>query len=803
MEEKAKYSRYVHENTENFYDHFCVNILQHEPDLSVKLLRLLNGLNECPHIPCKQQYPLASIDIPQLRDLINSKFELKLSEGKDFSFTEDEDNDEDLQSSGFFHLNRLTAFLGYPRPLDILFDIQPPDDELTSPAPELYEEFKCFICFDVMNEPSTLPCGHSACLSCLKKAFAISDKCSVCKRQCHHTVIETLAVSIHLRSAIGHIFRRLQYKRDALKAQYSILIPHDELMRRALGDISFNRGQKVKALDEQSAAFNANIAMDGEQDVKDENLLSAISYDACKDLLRRAGCLAEWSGYESGVYDEVREIARAFLKHMVEGVLAVTEHRRARTVSVDAVIAFKPLNYTVLGFGGDFGIRHVWSSMVIAVMSQVHPIIRVDPQALSVLNDLSTFVMIAFLERAVRLANDSPSDLASACCIMEASDLSFPFELKFYDYIAEGDEHSEYTERLGTPVSYVSSKDLENAMQFVACGQLKLHAASEGTKAIEKFSAPASGTATASMATKAGLQCDPRIVALLASRAPNGYRMSKGAAVYLAGAIEYFIAEICELCGNAAKDAGYKAVSCRHVMWAIRGDAELDSMFKSCIIRDGGVIPHIHKLIVLPTMDGDGNDFKSSAFETLLKVKANGSAFIDPRTGRHSFFEDSDDDSADEYGSTLRRAPVLDAMCQESLAERVALARQALSPEELALMKSEGMFLCSDQNDVGWAEPSLTELHRRNQADICRMQKSHHKIFNAHCFGRLVESIAREINAMGRFFTAEAMECMQTLTEGYLVDFLDCSVANAVHADRKYLEAKDLHLTKRMRGEII
>lgn len=217
-------------------------------------------------------------------------------------------------------------------------------------------------------------------------------------------------------------------------------------------------------------------------------------------------------------------------------------------------------------------------------------------------------------------------------------------------------------------------------------------------------------------------------------------------------------------------------------------------MFKSCIIRDSGVIPHVKQ--ILRNID-DGNDFESSAFETLLKVKSNGNAFIDPRTGHHSYFWKSDGDGRVEDGSTLRRAPVLDFMCQESLTERIALARQALSPEELALMKSEGMYLCSDQNDVGWTEPSLAELHRRNLSDIHSMQQSHHKILNPHCFGRLVESIAGEVVSTGRrFFTAEAMECMQTLTEGYLINFLECSVANAVHAGRKYLEPKDIHLTK-------
>ena len=145
-------------------------------------------------------------------------------------------------------------------------------------------------------------------------------------------------------------------------------------------------------------------------------------------------------------------------------------------------------------------------------------------------------------------------------------------------------------------------------------------------------------------------------------------------------------------------------------------------------------------------------------------------------------------------------------MCMESAAESIALARQALTPEELAMMKSEGGFLSGDQAESGWAEPSLAELYRRSILDIRAMQQSHHKVFNPYHFGRLVEAVTRNMTSnvlpLKERFTAEAMEFIHTVTEGYLVDILERSVLNAIHAGRTLLEPKDLSLVRKIRREI-
>jgi len=100
-----------------------------------------------------------------------------------------------------------------------------------------------------------------------------------------------------------------------------------------------------------------------------------------------------------------------------------------------------------------------------------------------------------------------------------------------------------------------------------------------------------------STSSKAGLLFPVgRIKAMLQKFHP---KLSKGTSIFLASVLEYLIAEVLELSGNATKDMKVKRISPRHLLLAIRGDEELDKLLSNVIIPGGGVIPHIHKYLLI------------------------------------------------------------------------------------------------------------------------------------------------------------------------------------------------------------
>lgn len=75
-------------------------------------------------------------------------------------------------------------------------------------------------------------------------------------------------------------------------------------------------------------------------------------------------------------------------------------------------------------------------------------------------------------------------------------------------------------------------------------------------------------------------------------------RLRIGAPVYLSAVLEYLVAEVLELAGNAARDNKRRIIIPRHILLAIANDEELKKLLHGVTISQGGVLPNIQEVLL-------------------------------------------------------------------------------------------------------------------------------------------------------------------------------------------------------------
>lgn len=101
-----------------------------------------------------------------------------------------------------------------------------------------------------------------------------------------------------------------------------------------------------------------------------------------------------------------------------------------------------------------------------------------------------------------------------------------------------------------------------------------------------------------STAKKAGLTFPPSRFRRLFKDGKGTERIGKTSGVYAAAVIEYMMAEILELSGNAAVQNKKTRITPRHIQLAVSQDEELSKMYEGSVITDGGVQPNINPVLL-------------------------------------------------------------------------------------------------------------------------------------------------------------------------------------------------------------
>ena len=902
----------------DFYQKFMSQTLYSDDDDSKKVLvvKAMRGLHRTPKIPCTTTKGVVSVDLSGARAFLAAYFDMPCEfvarvdgedeDGKLFQLGDDDDDHDDdvlsefwLRSLTSFRTNTISQRSPYFPSVNALpafkkkegavaaLSVPPPEPAAggnvgesgpapPAPKPELLRTpsltqlFECFICYETMTDPATLPCGHSGCLKHLKEAFKRGfHSCPLCKDPLEPSAEQKLKVNIVLRETIARLFPEMAKIASHSSLPFSSLLlemvppgpwaqavdnePTKSTMQQAILDLESLDQLRILALKDPrlfdpeadpNQALRDHIdqletaneirqeAWEAEREEREpappvpvdpnrrrhrkilrDNIQGFTASDIQR-VLRRGGVLME----SRLMYEELRGVLKVFLECAMKAAVTHSEHRlSARVVTADDVISARPYGMIPLGFGGACGVRYVWAEMVCKVLKQVHPNTSIDPKALSVMCDITTFVLEKTLEsakelraKATKCKGDEPAereedDYCDPRAFGFIDRIVGPFDLdddyvgqvrdtvRFYD--TEALENIPLERRLDKPVECLQSRDIQTAVRLWFPGELAKHAVSEGTKAVTKFQTAGDVDEDLSLRVPAGLQNHPEYVLLIANRLTDGFPMTQGAAVYLAAVCEYLAAECLELGGNAARDNKQSSISSRHLLLAVRNDEELDSMFTSCVFRESGAFPHIHKVLI-PRDAPDADEGAASSFIATMVAKAKSAAaesgapcavFVDPRTGLHM--------------NGYAHMPLLDALSAETQQMRRRLAVDALSDAERTLMKAEGYcILEEDEEEEGWSREPLRKLHERRVKEIRDAQRSSDYIFPSKVFARMCSEVGQDYKT-DLSFTAEAIECLQCLTESYLVGLAQDTCLSAIHAKRFMVMPKDLQLARRMRGE--
>ena len=97
---------------------------------------------------------------------------------------------------------------------------------------------------------------------------------------------------------------------------------------------------------------------------------------------------------------------------------------------------------------------------------------------------------------------------------------------------------------------------------------------------------------------KAGLQFPVGRIGSLLKKGRYAKRVGGAAPVYMAAVLEYLVAEILELAGNAARDHKKQRILPRFIQLAVRNDEELGRFLGRVTIPSGGVLPHVNQALV-------------------------------------------------------------------------------------------------------------------------------------------------------------------------------------------------------------
>lgn len=353
-----------------------------------------------------------------------------------------------------------------------------------------------------------------------------------------------------------------------------------------------------------------------------EFIIADFTKGAIKHLTEKAGIerVSEQS------YHAIRNVAFEMIEQWVENAIIVTQYLRRKTISDAAVIAVLPHKFYPLRKSGQackpatqrkvkMRIKH-YQKQHGCLLTAKEPFKRIvkhtirqygrykiSANAVITLQYCFEICMIDMLKNAYLIMNRNerntlmPEDIKVANDIghtQPASNVASLTGVKFNTYINRimkqvhpqtslngeaMDQMSQYTYLFMNGIltraalllsmsgqSTLNSREIQAAARLLLPIELAKHAVSEGTKAIVVLQ-------DSKQAARKRLSF--RVGQIKRYMKPYAKRVGEGAAFYLTAIIEYMLAEILELGGNAARDERRTRITPANLYTAIRDDKEL------------------------------------------------------------------------------------------------------------------------------------------------------------------------------------------------------------------------------------
>lgn len=170
-------------------------------------------------------------------------------------------------------------------------------------------------------------------------------------------------------------------------------------------------------------------------------------------------------------------------------------------------------------------------------------------------------------------------------------------------YFSEEELESGSLERVNTEEQSYSEEELESAPQQQKKGDKRK------TQANLEVLGKSIAKKKTRISNKAGLNLPVSRFRRFLKQGGYTKRIGYGTPIYMAGVIEYLVAEILELAGNAAQDDKKRRITPRHIQLAVRHDDELNKLLEGVTIPSCGVVPCIHSMLLpKPTAKNSGQD---------------------------------------------------------------------------------------------------------------------------------------------------------------------------------------------------